>query len=112
MTPAIKTLEDTSLQSENWNKSNLIQRIMEKEGCTRREATEILALWVKVIEDGLLQQKKILLTGFGTFQISHRKAFKGYDPMNDVEIVIPIRHVPVFKASKLFKAQMNRDSGV
>mgnify|MGYP000035311279 CR=1 FL=1 len=105
MTPDIKSPSMEML--ENWNKSHLIERIVEREGCSKKEASEMLELWVRIIESGLIEHKKILLSGFGTFQISHRKSFVGYDPMNDVEIVVPIRHVPVFKASRLLKNRLN-----
>ena len=106
MTPAIKF--NSNPASKNCNKAELIERIVAKEGCSRKEASEILEMWVRVMQFGLESQKKILLSGFGTFQISHRKSFTGYDPMNDVEIVVPIRHVPVFKASKVLKNRLNK----
>ncbi len=105
MTPAIKST--VSLNTENWNKSHLIARIVEREGCSKKEASQMLEAWISVIQSGLIEHKKILLSGFGTFQVSHRKSFKGYDPMNDVEIVVPVRHVPVFKSSKLLKKRLN-----
>ncbi len=106
MTPAIEST--APLKVENWNKSHIIARIVEREGCSKKEASQMLEAWVRVIESGLIEHKKILLSGFGTFQVSHRKSFKGYDPMNDVEIVVPIRHVPVFKSSKLLKTRLNQ----
>lgn len=103
MMPDINTEKDSS----NWNKSHLIDRIAEKEGCSRKQGTEILEQWVRIMEMGMEQHKKILLSGFGTFQISHRRSFVGYDPKNDVEIVVPIRHIPVFKCSRLLKDRLN-----
>lgn len=107
MTPAIESI--SPLKTEHWNRSHIIARIVEREGCSKKEASQMLEAWVKVIASGLNKQKKILLSGFGTFQVSHRKSFTGYDPMNDVEIVVPIRHVPVFKSSKLLKSRLNPD---
>lgn len=105
MTPGINGLAKQG--SKSCNKAELIERIVAKEGCSRKEASEILEMWIHVMQTGLEAHKKILLSGFGTFQISHRKSFVGYDPMNEVEIVVPVRHIPVFKASKVLKNRLN-----
>ena len=104
-------IPDTNSESENetsnWNKSHLIEKIAEKEGCSRKQASLILEQWVHIMEMGLEQHKRILLSGFGTFQISHRRSFVGYDPKNDTEIVVPVRHIPVFKCSRILKDRLN-----
>ena len=98
---------DIEQETSSWNKSHLIDKISEREGCSRKQATLILEQWISIMEMGLVQHKKILLSGFGTFQISHRRSFVGYDPKNDVEIVVPIRHIPVFKCSRILKDKLN-----
>lgn len=48
----------------------------------------------------LKRKDKITLTGFGTFQVSKRKARKGRNPQTGAEIDIRAANVPKFRPGK------------
>ena len=56
-----------------------------------------------VITKSLKKKEKVLLVGFGTFQVSKRAAGEGRNPQNGEKIKIPAANVPRFKASKALK---------
>ena len=60
-----------------------------------------------VITKSLKKKEKVLLVGFGTFQVSKRKAGEGRNPQTGEKIKIPAANVPRFKASKALKDAIN-----
>ena len=51
--------------------------------------------------------KKVTISDFGTFNLSERAAFVGYDPRNDKRINVPRRVIPVFRSGKKLKNALN-----
>ena len=58
---------------------------------------------VDTIQEMLAQGEKVVLTGFGTFEVRHRVARKGRDPRTGQEIQIPAQRTPAFRAGKGLK---------
>ena len=94
-------------RKKGYNKAIIIEKLASKAGVTKKEASEILHLWVGLLEEGILAHKKIVLSDFGVFQMTSRKAFQGYDPINDCKIDVPQRFVPAFKAGRGLKISLN-----
>ena len=97
------------IRKKGYNKSTLIEQLASKAGITKKEASEILHMWVGLLEEGLLAHKKIVMSDFGVFQMTSRKAFEGYDPVNDCKIQVPQRFVPAFKAGRGLKLCLNSE---
>ena len=55
----------------------------------------------------LISGEKVTISAFGTFTISQRREFKGYNPRNGKEIDVPARKIPVFRAGKALKEALN-----
>ena len=55
----------------------------------------------RIISEALAEGKKVTISDFGTFNLSEREAFEGYDPKNKVRIHVPRRIVPAFRAGKI-----------
>lgn len=98
-------------RKKGYNKATLIEQLASKAGITKKEASEILHMWIGLLEEGILAHKKIVLSDFGVFQMTSRKAFQGYDPVNDCKIDVPQRFVPAFKAGRGLKISLNPGMG-
>lgn len=85
------------------NKTELIAVVAEKAEVTQKEAELVLSAIVSTIEETLAQNEKVVLTGFGTFEVRHRVARKGRDPRTGAEIQIPAQKSPAFRAGKGLK---------
>lgn len=85
------------------NKTELITVVAEKAEVTQKEAELVLSAIVSTIEETLAQNEKVVLTGFGTFEVRHRVARKGRDPRTGAEIQIPAQKSPAFRAGKGLK---------
>lgn len=85
------------------NKSELVALMAEKAGVTKADAARNLEALQDIIKDELAAGNKLALTGFGTFDVSSRKARVGRNPQTGAEIKIPATKVPTFKAGKALK---------
>ena len=92
------------------NKAELVSRMAEKSGLTKKEKEAEMALnaLMESIQEALVSGDKVQLVGFGTFETRERAARKGRNPRNpQQEIDIPASKAPVFKAGKSLKEAIN-----
>ena len=89
------------------NKNDLIAAVAASTNLTKTDAANAIDSMLKVITKSLKKREKVLLVGFGTFQVSKRKASEGRNPQNGEKIKIPASNVPRFKASKALKDAIN-----
>ena len=85
------------------NKSELVSEIASGAELTKKDAENVLNSITTIIKKTLKGGDKISLTGFGTFEVSKRKARTGVNPQTGAKIHIKATKVPVFKAGKTFK---------
>ena len=89
------------------NKTELVYAIAEKSGLNKKSSEAALNATIEVIEDSLKSGEKVVLVGFGTFEVRNRAARKGRNPQTSMEIQIPASKAPVFKAGKSLKDAIN-----
>lgn len=85
------------------NKTELIARIAEASNLTKKDSEAALNATIASIQESLVAGEKVVLTGFGTFEVRHRKARKGHNPRSKEQIDIPAQKSPAFKAGKVLK---------
>lgn len=85
------------------NKSELVDKVVEKANITKREAEAILNALTDSIMEAVAGGEKVVLVGFGTFERRERQAREGRNPQTGQTISIPASKVPVFAAGKAFK---------
>lgn len=84
-------------------KDDMIARMAECSDITKKQASQALEAFMSGVTTQLKKGEKVAFTGFGTFQISDRKARKGRNPQTGATIDIPATRVPVFRAGKKLK---------
>ena len=89
------------------NKTELVYAIAEKSGLNKKNSEAALNATIASIEDALKSGDKVVLVGFGTFEVRKRAARKGRNPQTSEEIQIPASKAPVFKAGKSLKDLIN-----
>jgi len=90
------------------NKSELIAKMAEKSGLTKKDNEAVLKAFIESVEEALVNNEKVQLVGFGTFETRERAARVGRNPRTKEEIQIPASKVPVFKVGKEFKDIVNK----
>jgi DNA-binding protein HU-beta len=89
------------------NKTDLINSIAAKSGLNKKNSEAALNAFIESVEDSLKAGDKVVLVGFGTFEVRKRAARKGRNPQTKEEITIPASNAPVFKAGKGLKEKVN-----
>ncbi|MFA6098939.1 MAG: HU family DNA-binding protein [Patescibacteria group bacterium] len=91
------------------NKAELINRIAEKIGVSKKQAEDMIEAFENITIEALQQKQEVTLTGFGTFMAKVRTARGGVNPQNPSErIQIPEVVVPKFKAGKALKDALKK----
>ena len=86
------------------NKAELINRIAEKIGVSKKQSEDMLESMLDIITNSLKEGEEVTLTGFGTFSAKERSARGGVNPQNPSErIQVPAVTVPKFKSGKTLK---------
>lgn len=90
------------------NKSELIERVSEETGFTKKDSGRAVEAVINAITDALKKGEKVSLVGFGTFETRQRDARTGRNPQTGASIKIAARKVPVFKAGKPLKEAVGK----
>jgi DNA-binding protein HU-beta len=86
------------------NKTELIALLANQAGVTQKVAEEVLKALTDAVATELKKGEKVVVTGFGTFEVRHRVARKGKNPRTGEPITVPAQKTPAFRAGKLLKA--------
>ena len=84
-------------------KDELIEAVASKCAISKKAAGESLEAVIETITKAMQKGDRIVLTGFGAFQVSKRAARRGVNPKTGAKIQIPAMKVPKFKAGKALK---------
>ena len=89
------------------NKSELIAAVAQSAELSKKDAEAAVAAITETITKALCEGDKVQLVGFGTFEVSERKAREGRNPSTGKTIKIEASKSPKFKAGKALKDMMN-----
>ena len=84
------------------NKTELINAVAAETQLSKKDSEKAVSAVIEVITEQLAKGEKVVLVGFGTFEVRHRAARKGRNPSTKEEIMIPAAKAPA-KAGKGLK---------
>lgn len=90
------------------NKTELISSIAEKAGVTKKVAEGVLNAYLETTQETLAKGEKIVLVGFGSFEVKNKAARQGRNPKNNEIITIPATKAVKFTAGKVLKDSVNQ----
>jgi nucleoid DNA-binding protein len=86
------------------NKKELIDAIAKDVGCKKSEAKAMTESLINNVTKALSKKKRVVIVGFGVFDVKHRKARIARNPQKPSQTVkVPARDVPTFRAGKSLK---------
>jgi len=88
-------------------KADIVERIYEKVGFSKKEATDVVESIFELLKGRLEQGEKVKISGFGNFVINTKRPRKGRNPQTGAEIIISGRRVLSFKPSPVLKKSIN-----
>lgn len=88
------------------NKSELVYEVTNRLDVTRKEAEDVIECFLDLIAENLANGDKVVLSGFGTFEIRNRVSRSGVNPRTGERIDIPCQKTPAFKVGKILKDKL------
>ncbi|MCD6490422.1 MAG: HU family DNA-binding protein [Thermodesulfobacterium sp.] len=82
------------------NKAELVKRMAEIAEVPKAAAEKLLDAFMKAVEEAISKGDKVILVGFGSFQVTKRAAREGRNPRTGKPIKIPAKKVVKFKPGK------------
>ena len=89
------------------NKTELVAAMAEQAGLSKKDAEKALKAFTDVVSDELKKGEKVVLVGFGSFEVTERAAREGRNPQSGAVMQIPASKAPKFKAGKALKDMVN-----
>ena len=92
-------------------KEDLVNEIFRKDiGLSRVKSAAMVELVIETLKEFLAEGNTVKLAGFGTFTVRSKGERTGRNPRTKEEVPIPPRKVVTFRASKQFKAMVEKVS--
>ena len=91
----------------NLTKKDLINQIYMQLGFSKLVSENLINDFLSTVILNLKEEKKLKLSGFGTFSIRRKKSRVGRNPKTKENKIIKARKVVLFKPSKEFKKLVN-----
>ncbi len=88
-------------------KPDIGERIHEKIGCSKKEASEFVESILEVIRCRLERGDKVKIARFGNFVVRQKRPRLGRNPQTGEEIIISGRKVLTFKTSPVLMKAVN-----
>lgn len=92
-------------------KSDMVDIISEATGLTKVETEAVVTGFLENLKESLKQGERVEFRGFGSFSVKKRQPKKARNPGTGETVYLPERFVPVFKASKVLKDEINGTLG-
>jgi DNA-binding protein HU-beta len=84
-------------------KADLIAVMARAAGASKTSSERALDAFVAGIFDALRHDRRVTLSGFGTFVVARRAARNGRDPRTGKAITVEAHKVPRFRPSRVLK---------
>ncbi len=82
------------------NKADLVKRMAEIAGTTKANAEKLLDAFMQAVQEAISKGDKVVLVGFGTFQVVKRAERTGRNPRTGEPLKIPAKKVVKFTPGK------------
>ena len=89
------------------NKTELVNAAAKRSALTIKETDEALNAILAVMEEALLAEDKVQITGFGTFDIKKQAEREGRNPRTGAQIHINASRNATFTPSLVLKKKLN-----
>ena len=88
-------------------KADMVELVYEQIGVSKREAARIVETIFDIVKETLERGENVKISGFGSFNIQHKKPRRGRNPQTGEEITISARRILSFKVSNVLREQLN-----
>jgi len=84
-------------------KTEFIAQVAERAGVPKKQARQVIDTALDLIAEQLVAGQRVVLTGFGTFEVRNRQERQGVNPQTKAAMTIGATRTPGFSASNSLK---------
>ena len=88
-------------------KASLAETIYKSTELTKKQAVEIVEIFMRITKDCLTNHEDLLLSGFGKFNVKEKQARRGRNPQTGKYLMLDARTVVTFKPSGRLRDKIN-----
>ena len=88
-------------------KADLVEKIWEKIGLSKKEAQEIIEILFDTMKQTFIEGESVKISGFGTFNIRQKMSRRGRNPKTGEPVPLSGKCVPHFKPGKELRERVN-----
>ena len=88
-------------------KADLVEKVYEKIGFSKKESSELVELVFSSLKNVLCSGENVKVSGFGKFNVRDKNSRMGRNPQTGEQITIEGRRVLTFRPSQVLKAILN-----
>ncbi len=85
-------------------KTKFVAQVAERAGVPKKQARQVLDTALELIAEQLTAGERVVLTGFGTFEVRNRQSRQGVNPQTKQAMTIEATQTPGFSASNSLKS--------
>ena len=89
-------------------KTDFIARVAEETGVSKKTSRQVIESALDLIARSLADDDKVVLSGFGTFEMRERRERRGGNPQTRQAMTIPASKTPGFSASNNLKERVRQ----
>jgi len=90
------------------NKSQLVTKLSEQSNIPRKKVEQVVNIIFETISDTLVKGDRVEVRGFGSFSTKLYEPYTGRNPRTGIQIQVPAKRLPFFKAGKETKVIVDR----
>ena len=95
------------MMTNTLTKTDLVEAVSERNGYTKRHATEVVEAHLKIMKKTLESGEDVLISGFGKFCVKHKTERWGRNPATGEDLMLAPRKVVTFKCSGKLRDKVN-----
>ena len=88
-------------------KADLADAIYASLPVDKQKAAQIVEDYIELIKDSLEKEGKVMLSGFGSYEVKYKPPRRGRNPQTGDSIILRARKVVKFKPSQLLRKAIN-----
>ena len=88
------------------NKNEVLSKVAESLNFSKKDTEKVIDAFLECVSDALVDGDKVVLSGFGTFEVRNRVGRSGVNPRTGETITIPAQKTPAFKVGKVLKDRL------
>jgi len=92
-------------------KADLVDAVYDNLPFDKQKATQLIEDYIEIIKEGLQRDQKVMISGFGVFEVKSKSARPGRNPQTGDRIILAPRNVVKFKPSQILRKELNEAAG-